>query len=50
MIGKASSKIPTYDLLLSIETQKGLRLNLAFKEPAVDSGPRVANILDVQLI
>ena len=29
---------PTYDLRLSLETQKGLPLNLASEDPAIDAG------------
>ena len=36
---------PTYDLRLSLETQKGLPLNLASEDPAVDSGLRAVSLL-----
>ena len=37
---------PIYDPHLSLETQKGLQLNLASEDPAVDSGLKAVSFLE----
>ena len=43
-----SSKTPPTicDLRLSLETQKGLSLNLASEDPAIDSGLKAVSLLE----
>ena len=39
-------QIPTHDLCLSLETQKGILLKLASEHPALDSGLKAAFLLE----